>query len=47
MDPHVFADPDPGIQNPVDPTDPDLKHCLMPEGCIFSYHSLVFHECLC
>ena len=23
MDPHIFADPDPGIQNLVDPTDPD------------------------
>ena len=26
MDPHIFADadPDPGSQNPADPTDPDL-----------------------
>ena len=23
MDPHIFADPDPGRQNLADPTDPD------------------------
>ena len=23
MDPHIFADPDPGSQNLADPTDPD------------------------
>ena len=30
MDPHIFADPDPGSQNLADPTDPDLdpNHCL-------------------
>ena len=28
MDPHIFADPDPGSQNLADPTDPDPKHCL-------------------
>ena len=27
MDPHVFADSDPGSQNVADPTDPDPKHC--------------------
>ena len=26
MDPHTFADPDPGSQNLADPTDPDPKH---------------------
>ena len=26
LDPHIFADPDPGSQNLVDPTDPDPKH---------------------
>ena len=26
MDPHIFADPDPGSQNLADPTDPDPKH---------------------
>ena len=26
MDPHIFADPDPGNQNLADPTDPDPKH---------------------
>ena len=35
MDPHIFADPDPGSQNLADPTDPDPtdpdpKHCLKP-----------------
>ena len=28
MDPHIFADPDPGSQNPANPTDPDPKHRL-------------------
>ena len=28
MDPHIFADPDPGSQNSADPTDPDPKHWL-------------------
>ena len=28
MDPHIFADPDPGSQNLVDPTDPDPKNSL-------------------
>ena len=29
VDPHIFADPDPGSQNRADPTDPDPdpKHC--------------------
>ena len=26
MDPHNFAEPDPGSQKLVDPTDPDPKH---------------------
>ena len=26
MDPHIFADPDPGSQNLAYPTDPDPKH---------------------
>ena len=25
MDPHIFADPDPGSQNVADPTDPNPK----------------------
>ena len=29
VDPHIFADPDPGSQYVEDPTDPDLKHCLV------------------
>jgi len=28
MDPHIFADLDPGSQNLADPTDPDPKHCF-------------------
>ena len=28
MDPHIFADPDPGSQNLAELTDPDPKHCL-------------------
>ena len=30
VDPHIFADPDPGSQNLADPTDPDPdpKHCF-------------------
>jgi len=28
VDPHIFADSDPGSQNLVDPTDPDPKHCF-------------------
>ena len=28
VDPHIFADPDPGGQNLANPTDPDPKHCL-------------------
>ena len=27
VDPHIFADPDPGSQNLADPTDPDPTHC--------------------
>ena len=27
VDPHIFADPDPGSQNLADPTDPNPKHC--------------------
>ena len=27
LDPHIFADPDPGSQNVADPTEPDPKHC--------------------
>ena len=26
LDPHIFADPDPGSQNVADPMDPDPKH---------------------
>ena len=26
VDPHIFADPDPGSQNLADPKDPDPKH---------------------
>ena len=26
VDPHIFADPDPGSQNLADPTDSDPKH---------------------
>ena len=26
VDPHIFADPDPGSQSLADPTDPDPKH---------------------
>ena len=26
VDPHIFADPDPGSKNLADPTDPDPKH---------------------
>ena len=33
VDPHIFADPDPGSQNLADPTDPDPKHWY-----IFSPH---------
>ena len=28
VDPHMFADPDPGSQNLADPTDPYSKHCF-------------------
>ena len=28
VDPHIFADPDPGSQNLADPKDPDPKHCF-------------------
>ena len=28
MDPHIFADPDPGSQNLAVPTDPDHKQCF-------------------
>ena len=28
VDPHIFADPDPGSKNLADPTDPDPKHCF-------------------
>ena len=43
MDPHIFANPDPGSQNLADPADPepDPKHCskanqrskLLDMGC--------------
>ena len=37
MDPHIFADPDPGSQNFADPTDPDPKHCLeLNFKCLYS-----------
>ena len=29
MDPHIFADPDPGSQNLADPPDPDPKNWLL------------------
>ena len=29
VEPHIFADPDPGSQNLADPTDPDPKHWLL------------------
>ena len=29
VNPHIFADPDPGRQNLADPTDPDPKHCII------------------
>ena len=31
VDPHIFADPDPGSQNLADPMnpDPDLMHCIV------------------
>ena len=29
MDPLIFADPDPGSQNLVDPTDPDPQYCYL------------------
>jgi len=28
VDPHIFADPDPGSQYLADPADPDSKHWL-------------------
>ena len=28
VNPHIFADPDPGSQNDTDPTDPDPEHCF-------------------
>ena len=39
MDPHIFADPDPGSKNLADPTDPDPKHCF--KLFIFIYTFLV------
>ena len=33
MDPHIFADPDPGSQNLADPTDPDPKHWFFATQC--------------
>ena len=29
VDPHIFADPDPGSQNLADPTDPNPKHWIL------------------
>ena len=39
MDPHIFADPDPGTQNLVDPTDPDPgpKHWPQRSALKLSY----------
>ncbi len=37
MDPHIFADPDPGSENLADPTDPDPKLC-------YCYIALISHR---
>ena len=36
MDPHIFADPDPGSLNLADPTDPNPKHWLKLGHCYLS-----------
>ena len=42
MDPHIFADPDPGSQNFADPMDPDPdpKHWLNVYGNIDNNNKL-------
>ena len=41
MDPHIFADPDPGTQNLADPTDPGPKHCDYNEvGFFYTLYTL-------
>ncbi len=36
VDPHNFADPNPGSQNLADPTDPDPKQAGFNTACIMS-----------
>ena len=33
VDPHIYADPNPGSQNLADPTDPDPKHWNYKHKC--------------
>jgi len=41
VDPHIFADPDPGSQTLADPTDPDPKHWTLWVNLIkFKYNFL-------
>ena len=42
VDPHIFADPDPGSQNLADPTDPDPKHWRSSK-VLFKYLILIIH----
>ena len=46
MDPHSFADPDPGSQNLADPTDPDPdpKHCFKANNFYSSLKINLFIE---
>ena len=53
MNPHIFADPDPGSQNLADPTDPDpdpkalLKIIAFLKVSLFSDLIIILHYLKC
>ena len=50
MDPHIFADPDPGSQNLADPTDPDPdpdpKHWFKDNICLSMWVQKIIFVCI-
>ena len=50
VDPHIFADPDPGSQNLADPTDPDPdpdpKHWFKDNICLSMWVQKIIFVCL-
>ena len=46
VDPHIFADPDPGSQNLADPTDPDPKHWFKDNICLPMWVQKIIFVCI-